>query len=200
MTNSKDHPVDSVEDPISENSSSSDFSYDLRIPQERVAVLIGKEGETKALIEEQTGCKLSITTDGEVNVGGIDGLRLYTAKEIVKAIARGFNPKTALLLLKTDYALEIINLKDLVGKSKNDLERIKGRVIGKAGRSREELERLTDTYISVYGKTIGIIGELNQVIMARQGIAKLLEGAMHTTVYRFLERKKKEQLFGQQPI
>jgi ribosomal RNA assembly protein len=178
----------------------SDLSYDLRIPQERVAVLIGKDGETKKLIEEQAQCKLQITPDGEVNISGTDGLRLYTSREIVKAVGRGFNPKTALLLLKTDYALEIIDLKDLVGKSKNDLERIKGRVIGRAGKSREELERLTDTYISVYGKTIGIIGEQDQVILARQGVAKLLEGAMHTTVYRFLERKKKEQLFGQQPV
>ncbi|MEK6937709.1 MAG: KH domain-containing protein [Nanoarchaeota archaeon] len=200
MKKSPPGSADSAEDLNLESSSSSDFSYDLRIPQERVAVLIGKDGETKTLIEEQTGCKLNITTDGDVNIAGTDGMRMYTTKEIVKAVARGFNPKTALLLLKTDYALEIIDLKDVAGKSKNTLERLKGRVIGKGGKSREELERLTDTYISVYGKTIGIIGELNQVVMARQGVAKLLEGAMHTTVYRFLERKKKEQLFGQQPV
>ncbi|MBI4983045.1 RNA-processing protein [Candidatus Woesearchaeota archaeon] len=174
----------------------SNFSYELRIPQERVAVLIGKDGETKKVIEEQTHCKLDITTDGEVTITGEDGLMLYTAKEIVKAIARGFNPKIALLLLKTDYTLEIIDITVITGKSKNDLQRLKGRVIGKGGKSREELERLTGTYISVYGKTISIIGETNQVAIAHQGLAKLLEGAMHTTVYRFLEKKKKEQLFG----
>jgi len=180
--------------------SGSDFSYDIRIPQERVAVLIGKDGETKKSIEEQTSCKLNITPDGEVNVSGNDGLVLYTTKEIVKAIGRGFNPKIALLLLKTDYVLEIIDLKDIAGKSKNDLERLKGRVIGKGGKSREELERMTDTYISVYGKTICIIGEQDQVFLSRQAVAKLLEGAMHTTVFKFLERKKKEQLFGQQLV
>ena len=173
-----------------------DLSYDLRIPQERVAVLIGKDGEIKKQIEEQTKCKIDVTADGDVNLQGEDGLLLYTTREIVKAIGRGFNPKIALLLMKTDYALEIIDLKDLVGKNKNDLERVKGRVIGKGGKSREELERLTNTYISVYGKTVGIIGELDQVTIARQGVAKLLEGSMHTTVFRFLEKKKKEQLFG----
>ncbi|MBI2662901.1 RNA-processing protein, partial [Candidatus Woesearchaeota archaeon] len=38
--------------------------------------------------------------------------------------------------------------------------------------------------------------EVTQVGLARQAVAMLLEGAMHSTVYRFLERKKKEMLFG----
>ncbi len=173
----------------------SEVLYELRIPEERVAVLIGKDGDTKKLIEEQSGCKLNITKDGLVAITCEDGLKLYTAREIVKAVGRGFNPKVALLLLKTDYALDLIDL-SIVTKSKNDMERIKGRIIGKGGKSREELERLTDTYITVYGKTIGIIGEQNQVIIARQGIAKLIDGAMHSTVYKFLEKKKRAMLLG----
>ena len=121
---------------------------------------------------------------------------MYTTKEIIKAIARGFNPKVALWLLKQDYAFEMIDMKDIAGKSKNMLERLKGRVIGKGGKSREEIERLTETYISVYGKTIGIIGEITQVSIARQAAAMLLQGSMHKTVYSFLEKKKKEILFG----
>lgn len=183
-------------EPMEKNEDNAELSYELMIPQERIAVLIGKEGETKKLIEEQTHCKLNVSAEGEVTITGEDGLALYTCKEVVKAVARGFNPKIALILTKPDYTLEIIDIKDIAGKSKNDVQRLKGRVIGKSGKSREELERLTDTYISIYGKTIGIIGEVDQVVIARQGIAKLLEGAMHSTVYRFLEKKKKEQLFG----
>ena len=92
--------------------------------------------------------------------------------------------------------LRLVDLKDVAGKSKNMMERLKGRVIGKAGKSREEIERLTETYISVYGKTIGIIGEITQVSIARQAVAMLLQGSMHKTVYSFLEKKKKEILFG----
>ena len=173
------------------------FSYDLKIPQERVAVLIGKEGVTKKEIQEATNCSLDITPEGDVTISGNEGLELYVAREIVKAIARGFNPKTALLLLKTDYTLEMIELRDLAGKNKNTIERLKGRVIGKAGKSREEIERLTDTAISIYGKTIGIIGEVGQVSLAREAVAMLLSGSMHKSVYHFLEKKKKEQLFGE---
>ena len=59
-----------------------------------------------------------------------------------------------------------------------------------------EIERLTGCAISVYGKTIGIVGETDNVAIARQAVAMLLQGSMHKTVYQFLERKKKEILFG----
>ena len=173
-----------------------EYNYELKIPEERVAVLIGKDGETKKEIEEATKSKLDITKEGDVDILGRDGLLLYTTKEIVKAIARGFNPKVALLLLKQDYAFELIDMKEIAGKSKSNLQRIKGRVIGKGGRSREEIERFTDCNISVYGKTVGIIGEVQQVSVARQAVAMLLQGSMHKTVWRFLEKKKKEMMFG----
>ncbi len=173
-----------------------EFSYEIKIPEERVAVLIGEEGKTKKEIEAETKTEIDITSEGDVTINGEDAMLLYTAREIVRAIARGFNPKIALQLIKTDYALEMIDMKDIAGKSKNTMLRLKGRVIGKAGKSREEIERLTNTYISVYGKTIGIIGETNDVYIARQAIAMLLQGSMHKTVFQFLEKKKKEMLFG----
>lgn len=173
-----------------------EFSYEMKIPEERIGVLVGKDGETKKEIEEQTGCTLDISKEGEVTISGGDGLKLYATKDIVKAIARGFNPKIALLLLKHDYSLELIELIEIAGKNKSNLLRIKGRIIGKGGKSREEIERLTNTYISVYGKTVGIIGEVSYAALARQAVGMLLDGAMHRTVYRFLEKKKKEIMFG----
>lgn len=170
--------------------------YELKIPEERVAVLIGAEGKTKKEIEKETKCQLEISKEGDVFIDGEDALIVYTAKEIVRAIGRGFNPKIALLLLKTDYTLEIIDMKVIAGKNKNTMERLKARVIGTAGKARYEIEHLTDTHISIYGKTIGIIGEVEQVSIAREAVAMLLQGSMHKTVYQFLERKKKEILFG----
>lgn len=173
------------------------FSYELKVPQDRVAVLIGKDGESKKEIEKSTNSKLDITTDGDVTITGSDGILLYIAKDIITAIGRGFNPKIALLLLKTDYTLEIINIKDMAGKSKNMVQRLKSRVIGSGGRAREEIERLTDTHVSIYGKTIGIIGETDRVYQAREALSMLLSGAMHKTVYSYLEKKNREMSFGQ---
>ena len=171
-----------------------EFSHELKVPAERVAVVIGAKGETKKQIEQATECSLNITADGDVTITGDDGIKLYNAKHVVKAIARGFNPNTALQLMKADYSFELIDMKDIAGKSKNTLQRLKGRVIGKGGKAREEIERLTDTSISVYGKTIGIIGEVDYAAVARQAISMLLQGSMHKTVFRFLERKKKEMM------
>ena len=171
-----------------------EFAYELKIPQERIGVLVGKDGTVKKDIEEQTKCKLDISSEGDVTIVGEDALMLYLAREIVRAIARGFNPRTALLLVKTDYTLELLDLRDIAGKSKNTLIRLKGRLIGKGGKARENVEQLTNTYISVYGKTVGIIGETAEVNLAHQAVEMLLKGAMHKSVYRFLEKKKKEFL------
>ncbi|MDP3640415.1 MAG: KH domain-containing protein [Nanoarchaeota archaeon] len=173
-----------------------EFSYELKIPQERVAVLIGEKGATKRELEKATHTKLQISPEGDVVLTGKDGLLLYTAQDMIRAVGRGFNPKVALLLLKTDYALELIDMKDIAGKSKNTLERIKGRIIGTQGRARQGIEHLTDTHISIYGKTVAIIGETADVAVARQALAMLLQGSMHKTVYHFLEKKRKEIAFG----
>jgi len=173
-----------------------EFSYELKVPEERVAILIGTDGAVKKEIEEATKSKLEISKEGDVHIIGEDGLLLFTAKEIVRAIGRGFNPKIALQLINTEQALEIIDMTEVVGKSKNNLERMKGRIIGTQGKARKEIERLTETSISIYGKTIGIIGETNNVSLARQAMQMLLDGSMHKTVYQFLEKKRKEILFS----
>ncbi|MEK6809935.1 MAG: KH domain-containing protein [Nanoarchaeota archaeon] len=196
MVKQKEEEMDYEENNSSNSNDYGDISYELKIPEERVAVLIGANGETKKEIEQETKCHLDISKEGDVVITGEDGLLLFTAKEIIRAIARGFNPKLAMLLLKQDHILEMIDMKDIAGKSKNTMERLKGRVIGSGGKSRAEIERLTDTHISIYGKTIGILGEMGAVSLARQAVAMLLQGSMHKTVYQFLEKKKKEILFG----
>jgi len=141
-----------------DSSNLEEFSYELKIPEERVAVLIGTEGKTKKEIEENSECKLEISKEGDVQITSDDGLKLYTAKEIVRAVGRGFNPKTALQLLKPDYALEIMDLSEMAGKNKNILQRLKGRVIGTGGKSREEIERdQTATVCSSLERTLGKI-------------------------------------------
>ncbi|HPP45027.1 MAG TPA: KH domain-containing protein, partial [Methanomassiliicoccaceae archaeon] len=40
----------------------------VRIPQDRVGVLIGEGGETKELIERRAGVRLRIDSEGEVNI------------------------------------------------------------------------------------------------------------------------------------
>lgn len=169
-----------------------EFSYELKIPRDRVAVLIGKKGETKQELEKDTGTRIVVDSkEGDVQVIGEDSLMIYTVKEIIKAIGRGFNPDIAMLLLKQDYSLELMNMADYV-KSKNQILRLKGRVIGKEGKARRNIEVLTDTSICVYGKTIGIVGRIEDVANARRAVDSILLGSPHSAVYKWLEKKRRE--------
>ncbi len=169
-----------------------EYTHEIRIPKERVAVLIGKKGEIKKQIEDATKTKIKIDSqEGDVFISSKDALNVYNTRELITSIGRGFNPEIALLLLKVDYAFELINLNDYV-KSKNDLKRIKGRVIGSEGKCRMLIEKLADCYICVYGKTIGIIGEVANISIARRAIENLLRGSPHGNVYKWLEKQRGE--------
>lgn len=160
------------------------MSY-IRIPEDRVAVLIGKRGSVKREIEKRSGCELVID-DGSVEVLG-DGMSAWIAKDIVRAIARGFNPEIAMQLLNDEFSFELIRLDDFANSEK-EMMRKKGRVIGKDGKAQRVLGDLTETHICVYGKTIGIIGTYDGVHLAKEAVFRLLNGARHTSVYRFLEK------------
>ena len=169
-----------------------EYSYELKVPRNRVAVIIGKEGSIKKEIEESTKTKLNIDSkEGDVFVSGEDALGLYTAKEIIKAIGRGFNPSIARLLLKPDYLFEVVDLSEFV-KSKEAMLRLKGRVIGREGKSRKLIEELTETNISVFGKTISIIGLPEGAASAKQAVESLLRGSTHANVYKWLEKRRRE--------
>lgn len=177
-----------------------ELSYEVRIPKERIAVLIGTEGEMKKRLEEDLGMKIHIDSkEGDVIISGDDAVQLYTGREIVRAIARGFNPQIAMLLLKQDYAFELIDLTDY-GKNQNHMQRLKGRVIGTEGKSRRLIEEATESHISVYGKTIGIVAPIESIMTAKQAVHSLLSGSTHSAVYRWLDKKKRElkrqQAFG----
>lgn len=165
----------------------------MKIPKERLAVLIGKNGETKKEIEQRTGVKIEVDSkSGEVEISSKpnNALNYYIAINIVKAIARGFSPEHALLLLGEDYYLDVIDLTDYVGKKEKEIANKKGRVIGRRGKMRSTIEEQTNTLISVYGKTIALIGRAEEMGTARRAVEMLLEGAQHTSVCDFLRKKR----------
>ncbi|MGA2309545.1 MAG: KH domain-containing protein [Candidatus Bathyarchaeia archaeon] len=170
----------------------------LKIPRERVGVLIGPEGKTKKHIEEKLSVELQIDSEaGDVIIAlaekADDPSTLFKAKDLVTAIGRGFSPEHAFRLVRDEEAmLDLIDLRSVFGKSDADIKRVQGRIIGMNGKTRRIIEELTDTSVSVYGHTVGIIGTVEQVQIAREAIEMLVKGSMHGTVYRFLQRKRRE--------
>lgn len=169
------------------------YTYELKIPKDRVAVIIGKQGETKKKLEHETGISIEVDSkEGDVFVHGNDAISLFNACEVVKAIGRGFNPEIAIFLLKQDYLFDSLKLADYSSGSKSSETRLKGRLIGKEGKARRHLEELTETYICVYGKTVSIIGQVENVIVSKKAIESLLVGSRHATVYKWLEKKRRQ--------
>ena len=169
------------------------MQQETRITKERIGVLIGKKGQTKRDIEEKTKTLITIDSEeGLVTVTGEDADGFLRATETIKAIARGFSPERAFNLLEDEELfLEVIDLSD-VADSQGKLERLRGRIIGRDGKSRSQIEDLTKTELSVYGKTVAIIGGVESIQVAREAIEMLVNGIPHETVYSFLDKKRRE--------
>ncbi|UCE57220.1 MAG: RNA-processing protein [Candidatus Bathyarchaeota archaeon] len=170
----------------------------VKVPRERIGALVGPEGRVKENIEKKLEIGLRIDSQtGDIQITltptAKDPTVLLSAKEVVTAIGRGFSPEHAFRLLEDDETvLEVIDLREQVGRSQSDMKRLKGRVIGKEGKTRRIIEELTEANISVYGHTISIIGRMDQVYTAKEAVRMLIRGSLHRSVYRYLHRKRRE--------
>lgn len=164
----------------------------IRIPAERVKSLIGEKGKSKKLLERKCNVKIVVDNDGEVQIEG-EHMDEFFAKDVVKAVGRGFRPEDAIKLLTENNELIIINLKDFI-KSDKAAKRVKARVIGEKGKVKKEIESATESMISVYGYTVGIIASIDTIEYAQTAVVKLLEGTPHSSVFGYLSKMRKQIL------
>ena len=178
------------------------FEQTVRIPVDRVGAVIGKEGATKRYLEGEMG--VAIQVDGKEGLVTLKseaalGTDTFSATRVIEAIGRGFSPQKARRLLDEGTALEVIDLRGYAGRSANSLERIRGRVIGLKGKSRRVIEELTSCNLSVYGRTVSIIGEASHVQLASDAVRSLASGSQHKNVYNTLQKartkRKMERMF-----
>ncbi len=178
------------------------FDQVVRIPVERVGVVIGKEGSTKKSLEDDLGVQLGVDSrEGVVTVKSQlgEGTDPFTALRVIEAIGRGFSPQRARRLMSEGTVLEVMDLRSFAGRSANSLERIRGRVIGVRGKSRRVIEELTRCHLSVYGRTVAIIGDASEAQLASEAVRMLATGSQHRTVYNTLQKartkRKMERMF-----
>ncbi|GAB4305469.1 MAG: hypothetical protein Kow0069_01290 [Promethearchaeota archaeon] len=151
---------------------------DLEAPEE-------KRGKKKRRRGEEEADLLEGIEPGNFNV--------WVAQTVIRAIGRGFNPKKALKLVNEEFLLEIIDLEAVLGKSRKRITRMKGRIIGEAGKMRRALEEYTKCDVSVLGDTVALIGTFEGLKVARRAVSMLLEGASHKSVISFLRKKLRER-------
>jgi len=169
----------------------------VRIPKARVGVLIGPKGEYKKNLEKRTGCLIDVDSkNGMVEVSpkkGVDSLKALQVLSVVKAIGRGFPVEDAENLLDYEYYLEVLDIKSHSTKSKKRMEQIRARLIGRNGKTKHLIEEHSGVMLAIKGNTVSLIGYLEQVDVAKTAISMILNGAEHSSVYRYLEGHRRRR-------
>jgi ribosomal RNA assembly protein len=177
----------------------------LNVPVERIAVLVGTDGQTKRLIEETFGVTVKVdSSSGQVELrprqGGGDPTVLLKARDTIVAIGNGFSPEKALQLSRDEVVLEVIDVSDHVGKDPEDLKRVMGRIIGAQGKTRRIIEETAHVDLAITRDKVSIIGHPEDVDAAKRAVMMLIEGAMHSTVYRFLDQYAQRRKFSRRGL
>jgi|GEM_PF-938458 len=157
----------------------------VNISPDRLGFLIGKNKRNLREIEEILGVKFEIGKD-YVTIIGEDGYNVLRAEMIVKAIDSGFTFDTAKKLLFGTYVFEAIDLEDYC--EPRSFKRVLSRIIGKKGIFKLELKKYTncDIVISEDKHMVGLIGEPEDINLAKECILKIIKGTSHGRVIRYL--------------
>ena len=177
----------------------------LNVQVDRIAVLVGTDGQTKRLIEETFGVTVKVdSSSGQVELrprqGGGDPAALLKARDAIVAIGNGFSPEKALQLSRDEVVLEVIDVSDHVGKDPEDLKRVMGRIIGAQGKTRRIIEETAHVDLAITRDKVSIIGHPEDVDAAKRAVMMLIEGAMHSTVYRFLDQYAQRRKFSRRGL
>jgi ribosomal RNA assembly protein len=169
-----------------------------RIPKDRIAVLIGKRGVTRKMIENACDGKLNIdSVSGEVNIiwnsEDVDPIVRMKMPDVIMSIGRGLAPKRALQLIEDDIFLRMFDIREWVGRQPNQIRRMRSRLIGTNGRIRSLIEELSGCEIAIYGSTVLIIGDNEGLAISVPAIEGILRGSEHGTVLYGLEQDRRRQ-------
>ncbi len=114
----------------------------------------------------------------------------YIAEKVFDALDFGF-PFDAAILIKTEnFDFEIINIKDHTKRP--DLDRVRGRIIGKGGATLRVLNQLTGCFFELKGNQIGIVCSPENMQISQDAVISLIKGSKQSNVYKMLEGRKNE--------
>ncbi|UCD21204.1 MAG: RNA-processing protein [archaeon] len=152
--------------------------------------IFGKHKENIKEIEKTLNVKIEIVKNHDIKIEckGDDPLEEYLVAKVLEALALGFDVEAALMLKDTDFVLKVVDLKDFAHGSR--LNVVIGRIIGKQGKSKRVIQNLSHCALSISGHVLGLIGRAENVEIASEAIGKLIRGAPHSNVFKFLEKSQ----------
>ncbi len=111
----------------------------------------------------------------------------YLVEQIIRAVDFGFDIDDALLLLNQEFVLEFIEVKEHTRRK--NLKDVRSRIIGREGKAKRTIEKLTGAAVVINGNDIGVIVDADHLSATVQGIEGLISGSKHGNVFGFLERQ-----------
>ena len=158
------------------------------VPSKCARILEENKGLINAL-SKKLKCEIKIEDGNQIRIEG-EAYDEYNAKNVLSAFGRGFDIDTAYALLSDECFFTSINLKEIF-KSEDQIKRIKGRIIGKEGKSKTYIEAVSGARLCVYGNTVSLIGSMDEIKVADTALQILLDGGTHKKAYRIMERVKR---------
>lgn len=114
----------------------------------------------------------------------------YFAEKIIDALDFGFTLPKAILIKKEDFIFEILNIKDYT--KRDDLKKVRARIIGKKGVTLKTLCELTNCHFELKDNFVGIIGSPENIRQTQEAIISIIRGSKQSNVYARLEKSNSE--------
>jgi len=115
----------------------------------------------------------------------------YLALKVFEAIGLGFSVEKALRLKDETMLLQTVNIKSIT--KRNDLERIRARIIGTHGKTIGNLSKLSQCQLSLKDNNIGIIGNAENIDEGILAVKSMIHGSKQSNVYSRLEKETKKR-------
>lgn len=160
------------------------------IPHKRAELLLGDK-RLRDSICKRLKCRIEVN-ENTITVSG-EAYEEYNARNVLTAFGRGFDVDDAYKLLSENYFFNSINLKE-VFKSEDRIRDIKGRLIGKEGKTKEYIEAVSGAKMCVHGNTASFIGTVDELKIADSAVQVLLDGGTHKKAYRVMENARRKML------
>src|SRR4030042_2207160 len=154
--------------------------------QEIYCEAIGKILKEKKNLQKELNVKISCK--GHMLYVNGEAEDEYLAIQVIEAMTLGFTATKALLLTQEGFILEKIYIKNITPR--HDLERIRGRIIGTHGKTKQTIESLGDCFIAVHENTVGVIGFADEIRTTITALEVLIRGKKQAKTYSYLEEAR----------
>ena len=142
--------------------------------------------KARRILEKKLNVKIELL-GREVSITG-EPEEEYIAEKVVEAVDFGFPIDAALMIKEEDLVFEVLSIKEYTRKK--DYERIRGRLIGRGGKTKSTISSLTDCFIEIKDNRVAIIGHPENVKNVRHAIVSIVQGAKQSNVYAYLEHHR----------